>query len=316
MKDNVELRNLAWKRLWTDRWFWRLFGGGLLLGLCGYVVQAVLGGILVQLEVQSWTDYLSAVLRNRQNLTTPIPNLTQGYVFQATSSTVLTAFFSLLMNGIVSYGAAVILKRCLANYGKGWLGEAFGGFRFPFGMTWLQFRFCLIWTGWLIVALAVPGVLFGVGYSLLGDLSSLRLALVAGLCVTVGLCWMIWIYCIPFYRYRFLFLVKAEHPEWGAGQCIAFCRKLMKGNMLKSFKLDCSYWKSITLMLLPLLVLSLTILLNECYFGEGKQGLAIIAPVALFCLIVFLPLSLIVPQYISVGQGFLYEELKKLFDRL
>ena len=85
--------------------------------------------------------------------------------------------------------------------------------------------------------------------------------------------------------------------------------------MLKSFKLDCSYWKSITLMLLPLLVLSLTILINEWYFGEGKQGLAIIGVVALLCLAVLMPLILIVPQYIRVGQGFLYEELKQQNER-
>lgn len=234
---------------------------------------------------------------------------------QATSSTVLTFFFSFLMAGIASYGGAVILKKCLVNDEKDWLSEAFGGFKFPFGMLWLQVRYWLICFGWGFVALFVPGVLCGAGYPFVKNLPLAQLSIVAGLFVTVALCWAVWIYCIPFYRYRFLWLVKAEHPERSAGECIGACRKLMKGNMLKSFKLDCSYWKSITLMLLPLLVLSLAILINEWYFGEGKQGLAVIGVVALLCLAVLMPLILIVPQYIRVGQGFLYEELKQQNER-
>ena len=315
MRSNTEFRNLAWKRLWADHWFGRLFGGGFLLGLCGYAVQVVLSGILRRLSVQSWFEYLQAVAQNRQDLTTPIPNLTSNYVSQASSSTMLTVFFSFLMAGIASYGGAVILKKCLANDEKGWLGEAFGGFKYPFGMLWLWIRLWFIWIGWTAVAFFVPGFLCGAGYPLVKNLPPMQLALVAGLFVTAALCWAIWIYCIPFYRYRFLWLVKAEHPEWSAGECIGACRKLMKGNMLKSFKLDCSYWKSITLMLLPLLVLSLTIGINEWCYGEGRQGLAIIAIVAFPCLIAFFLLVLIVPQYIRVGQGFLYEELKQETER-
>ena len=315
MRSNTELRNLAWKRLWADHWFGRLFGGGFLLGLCGYAVQVVLSGILGRLGVQSWIEYLQAVAQNRQDLTTPIPNLTSNYVSQASSSTLLTVFFSFLMAGIAAYGGAVILKKCLANDEKGWLGEAFGGFKYPFGMLWLWIRLWFIWIGWTAVAFFVPGFLCGAGYPLVKGLPLMQLSIVAGLFVTMALCWAIWIYCIPFYRYRFLWLVKAEHSEWSAGECIGACRKLMKGNMLKSFKLDCSYWKSITLMLLPLLVLSLTIGINEWCYGEGGQGLAIIAIVAFPCLIAFFLLVLIVPQYIRVGQGFLYEELKQETER-
>ena len=315
MRTNVEFRELAWKRLWADHWFGRLFGGGFLLGLCGYAVQIVLSGILGRLGVQSWIEYLQAVAQNRQDLTTPIPNLTSNYISQASSSTVLTVFFSFLMAGIAAYGGAVILKKCLANDERGWLGEAFGGFKYPFGMLWLWVRLWFIWIGWTAVAFFVPGFLCGVGYPLVKGLPLAQLSIVAGLFVTAALCWVIWIYCIPFYRYRFLWLVKAEHPEWGAGECICACRKLMKDNMLKSFRLDCSYWKSITLMLLPLLVLSLAIWINEWFYGAGRHGLEIVAIVAFLCLIAFLPLVLVVPQHISVGQGFLYEELKQQNER-
>ena len=305
MRSTAELRELAWKRLWADHWFGRLFGGGLLLGLCGYAVQIVLSGILGRLHVQSWQDYYLAVIQNRHNLTTPIPNLTANYVSQASSSTVLTFFFSFLMAGIVSYGCAVILKKCLANDERGWLGEAFGGFKYPFGMLWLWIRLWLIWIGWSLVAFGVPGFLCGAGYPLVKNLPPLQLALVAGICVIALCCWVVWIYCIPFYRYRFLWLVKAEHPDWSAGECICACRKLMRGNMLKSFRLDCSYWRPLLLLFSLILGIWVTALLG---YMLGSKALMVLGVLA--CSVTALPLGWFVVFYVRVGQGFLYEELK------
>ena len=311
MRSNTEFRNLAWKRLWADHWFGRLFGGGLLLGLCGYAVQVVLSGILGRLGVQSWIEYLQAVAQNRQDLTTPIPNLTSEFMSQATSSTVLTFFFSFLMAGIASYGGAVILKKCLANDEKDWLGDAFGGFKYPFGMLWLQVRYWLICFGWGFVALFVPGVLCGAGYPFAKGLPLMQLSIVAGLFVTAALCWVIWIYCIPFYRYRFLWLVKAEHPEWGAGECISACRKLMKGNMLKSFRLDCSYWKPITLVLLMMMAAMAAIILDVFLLKNGRKELpALIALGGGMALFASIACGIVLAQYIGVGQGFFYQDLK------
>ena len=307
MKSNAELRNLAWKRLWADKWFWRLFGGGLLLGLCGYAVQIVLSDILGRLGVQSWFDYLGAVVQNRQDLTTPVPQLTPDFISQACSSTVLTMFFSFIMAGITTYGCAVILKKCLANDERGWLGEAFGGFKYPFGMLWLQLRYWLIWIGWSLVAFGVPGFFCGAGYPLVKKLSVLQLALASGIGVMLLFCWAIWIYCIPFYRYRFLWLVKAEHPDWSAGACIAFCRKLMKGNMLKAFRLDCSYWKPIT----AVLVLILLVMASATAQPSAPAPLeAVLGVVVVIACCAGLAAIVVLGQYIRVGQGFLYEELK------
>ena len=318
MRSDSEFRELAWKRLWADHWFGRLFGGGLLLTLCGYAVQVVLGGILSRLHVQSWMEYAQAVLQNRQDLTTPVPNLTSDYISQATSSTVLTFFFSFLMAGIASYGCAVILKKCLVHDEKDWLGEAFGGFKYPFGLLWLQLRYWLIYLVWWPLAWLPLAVAIGCSVLFVKHFAEFHLALtvaVVTLVMSVGVGALFAVISVPFYRYRFLFLVKAEHPDWGAGECIRSCRALMDGNKMKSFRLDCSYWKPIMLMLLPLLVLTLTIFANEYCFGEGQEGLAIIGVVAFLCLAVFMPLAIVVPQYIRVGQGFLYEELKQETER-
>lgn len=284
MKNNEELKKQAWARLWEDRWFGRLFGGGLLLGLCGYAVQAVLGGVLRQLNVQSWSDYAEALIRNRQDLTTPVPNLTQEFISQATSSTVLSMFFSYIMAGIAAYGTAVILRKCLANDEHGWLREAFGGFRDPFGMLWLFFRMMLIWIGWGLFLVLPP----------------------------LGLALLI----VAFYRYRFVWLVKAEHPDWSAGRCLKACRELMAGHKMESFRLDCSYWKPLTgLMLLAggCSISALCALLN--YETNGLLAI-VLGFVSFVSLVALFPCAIVVTQYLHVGQGLLYEEIRQSEGRM
>ena len=117
------------------------------------------------------------------------------------------------------------------------------------------------------------------------------------------------LYAVPVYRYRFLWLVKAEHPDWSAGACIAASRKLMKGNMLKSFWLDCSYWKPITLVLVLLLAMGVAI---EFAIGSKDNTIlvALLSLVALFAFFGALAGGVVLGQYIGVGQGFFYQDLK------
>ena len=278
MRNNTELREMAWKRLWADHWFGRLFGGGLLLGLCGYVVNAVIGGVLNSLGVRAWQDYYLARLQNLRDLTTPVPNLTNDFIFQATSSGILSMFIGYIMAGIAAYGSAVILLRCLRNEENGWLGAAFGGFKDPFGMLWLFVRYVFVYVIWGLFLIIPP----------LG----------------------IWLLFVAFYRYRFLFLVKVEHPDWSAGACMKRCRELMKGHKMDSFRLDCAYWKPITLVML-LALATMIFGTSAALFRDSGPIAAMLGLVAFLALIVCIGFSIVLGQYISVGQGFLYEELKQ-----
>lgn len=112
MRSNTEFRELAWKRLWADHWFGRLFGGGLLLSLCGHAVNVLIGGVLGRLGVRSWLDYARTVVQGGMGLSTAAPDLTSQFVSQATSSTALMLFCSLLMAGIASYGYATVMRKC------------------------------------------------------------------------------------------------------------------------------------------------------------------------------------------------------------
>ena len=312
MRSNTEFRNLAWKRLWADHWFGRLFGGGLLLMLCGYAVNVVIGGILGRLGVQDWRGYYLAVAMNRKDLTTPVPNLTSNYIFTATSATVLEAFIGYIMAGIAAYGAAVILLRCIRNEENGWLGAAFGGFKDPFGMLWLFIRLALIYIGWMIVAIFPLGVIAGVCFPVVKPMfesAPLQGAVIASVALTLGIGGMIAIYCIPFYRYRFLWLVKTEHPDWSAGVCLRSCKAIMEGHKWESFKLDCSYWKPITLVLLLVLCFIVSSFLAVEFRGNWVV-IAVAIAIAFLALFPALAGSIVIGQYIGVGQGFFYQDLK------
>lgn len=317
MRTNIEFRNLAWKRLWTDKWFGRLFGGGLLLGFCGYAVNIIIGGILGRLGVQDWQDYYVAVALNRKDLTTPVPNLTGNYIFTATSASVLEAFIGYIMTAIAAYGAAVILLRCLKNEEEGWLGAAFGGFKDPFGMLWLFIRLMLIYIGWTIVSIFPLGVIAGASFPVVKPMLESEPLLAAAslsLVFTLGISIFLAIYCIPFYRYRFLFLVKAEHPDWSAGECIRSCRALMEGHKMESFKLDCSYWKPIALLVLVMLLVVAVIPLVALFKDSGPV-LTLLALVAFFAFSACFAGAIVLGQYIGVGQGFFYQDLCQQADQ-
>lgn len=268
---NGELRAQASARLWRDRWLGRLIGGGLLLGLCGSLMNALVSGLLYQMNVPDWMEYALAFLTNLADLTTPVPNLTREYIFQATTSTMLELFLGGIMAGIAFYGCAVILCRCLTNDEDGWLGAAFGGFRDPFGMLGLLLRQALVYLGWLFVAFALMSV---VG-RFLPTLANVALVLA--------------VLSQPFYRYRYLWLVKADHPDWSAGDCLRSCRRLMKGKMLRSFGLDLSYWQPILAIVALLTVAEVTRLPFLRFAGSVAM--------------------IVASQFIRVSQGLFYREL-------
>lgn len=273
MKNSTELKELAWDRLWTGRWFGRLLGGSILLGFCGYAVQTLISQSLASMNVPDWLTYSTAFARNLMDQVTPVPIVTRDYATLATSSSALVLFFSWLMSAIAAFGNAVIVVRCLKNDGDRWIAAAFGGFRDPFGMLWLMVRYVLIMFGWSLLAV----VFFPLGLPLL---------------------------VIAFYRYRFLWLVKADHPDWSAGACLRTCRTMMKGCKMRSFRLDCAYWWPITVVL----ILSAACVVS---LGLAMAGVATLLTGFACGLLTFATCvaSLVVGLYLKVGQGFLYRDV-------
>lgn len=79
----------------------------------------------------------------------------------------------------------------------------------------------------------------------------------------------------------------------------------MKGRKMDSFRLDCAYWKPITLMLVLLMACT-------CFAALAAVGVLPLVngfAAGITCLGTCVA-SIVVKQYISVGQGFLYLDIR------
>lgn len=312
MKTNDELRGLAWNCLWREGWFGRLLGGLLLLLLCAQVVQVVVGKLLTTVGAQTWADHMLLVVRNRYDLTTLVPQLRGEYLVRLVGATCFMQFISLILSGIFAFGMSKILLRCLARDTRDWLPEAFVGYKDPFGMFWLQFRLTLIYLAWELPAIFVIGVVTGALAPVLLDpaLESGAAAVTGGASAVFVLVVMAGAAIVPFYRYRYLWLVKAAHPDWSAGRCLLACRRLTDGQKLRSFRLDCSYWRPITLVLgLTSAMVGLALLLA---LKVGGVPFVLLGSILFFVFFILSVAGIVfVSLYVSAGQAHLFAELRE-----
>lgn len=233
---NSEFRKAAWARLWSDRWFWRLFIVGVLLNFIGRVMLTAVVVLFGSGTVGVWA----------------------------------LVFFAFLMAGIIAYGHAAVLLKCIKNDEQDYLKDAFVGFKMPLGLCGMAVQKAVL--------------------SILG------------------------LFIVPFYRYRFLFLIKVEHPDWTCGECFAASRKLMKGRKWASFKLDCSYWKPICASLISwgILVIDMVYHIdwNRVFEATTREEVveAFSSAMSVHWILLYLVVSTIVKYYISVGQALFYRE--------
>ena len=119
-----------------------------------------------------------------------------------------------------------------------------------------------------------------------------------------------------------MFRIKADHPDWSAGECMRHCREIVYGNKWRIFVHDCSYWRILLGALLPLLVIMAVVLLAATAFGGRTPGApthsAAVAVGAAFGVVAMLAayLALLVfgtisVHYIGVGQTILYREISR-----
>lgn len=299
---NNELKRLAWDRLFRGKWFWKLLGGEVILQLAAQAIAIVVSGVFSRLQFVSWQDYLNTFKQNQFDHVTPVPELTREFIFVATSTQAVESFLGFILYGIVTFGSAVLLLRCLVDKRENLLSAAFGGFKYPFGILWLGIRQSLIFLGWTILAMIPASAIIGGGIIAsrqFFDASPIASAVALALACSLGGLTAMLILLVPFYRYRFLWLVKAEHADWSAGECIKATRRMMEGNMMRSFKLDVAYWKPITGVLLFILLFMMV----EVLFAPYALMLVWVG------MIVVVASCVVLGKYISLGQGFLYREI-------
>ena len=83
----------------------------------------------------------------------------------------------------------------------------------------------------------------------------------------------------------------------------------MEGHKWESFKLDCSYWKPITLVLLIMMLAAVT-MPSGVLLKDTVMLAALMVLVGVFALIACFAGGIVLAQYIGVGQGFFYHDLK------
>lgn len=304
MKNNTEIRQESWQLLIKGQWIWKLLGASILLSMATRFIYSFVEVIMGSLSIVTIKTLQSEWMSKGS-----MPEFTWPNILP---SVFLILFISIILNGISSYGNNLLLNRSVDNNEHGFLKAAFDGFKMPLDLGWLYFRLYLVYLVWFILAsLLVSSLCLGVikfGKAL-GEANLLVAVIVFIMIITL----IITILLIPFYKYRFLFRIKADHPDWSASECMKYCRELTNGNKMRSFKLDCAYWRIMTWLLLSalaILVLGLMIefvLDKSSAYGTSIAALGVLLVIVL--LFVTMSLSILASFYIGVGQTILYKEL-------
>ena len=317
MQTNSEIRNEAWRLLWERKWFWKLLGAAILLQVCSQVIITIVNGVVYRLGVFNLTAMMNMIEER-----IPLPEFTPRIILELASSTVLIFFLSFILGGIALYGNSRLQLRAVDDNDESWMKTAFSGFKIPLELAWLTFRVSLVYIFWMVLALIPTAALVALFFSAVPTPQTPVELSMSVAVVTLASVIFIAIYCIPFYKYRYLFRIKADHPDWSAGECMRHCRELVCGSKWRIFVHDCSYWRILLGALLPLLVIMMVVLIAAPILGGGHASapthsaaavvgvvFGVLAMLASYiALLVFGAISV---HYIGVGQTILYREISR-----
>ena len=294
MKANREIRAEAWRLLWKGGGIVRLGGAGLALGIVLFGVMAVLAYAYRALDIATLQDFLAAQ-QQAASQGLGYTASSDGAMMRMIGASLFQSFIQYLLMGIATYG---VMSLCLKTVrGERGIGSAFVGFGAPFSTFWLMFGVQIRTAFWLMLALLPASTVLAIGSA--GGVASVAAAFVMVVVLLAVLTWVI-------YRYRNVWLLKADHPEWGAGRCIAGSVEMMKGWKMRAVRLDCSYWLSF-LGLVPFAAAGFWAVAK--YRLEGLDGFAasdflIVGLVGVSAIVYFL----VAGWYLMLGHAIFYRE--------
>lgn len=310
MKSNLEIRSVAWNLLMRRQWLWKLLGASILLSVATQLIASVFDAVAGTLDCLTVTK-----LQEQIRATGEIPVLSADVFAELLPSFLFSMFLGLIMSGIVSYGNSLMLNRAVDDNEQNWLSSAFGGFMMPLELAGLMFRVFLVYLGWSFVAAlaSVPIVFLLPNSSTVMSVNAtgvLDVQIMPVVLLVLLLLVFASVLALPFYRYRFLFWIKADHPDWTSAECMRYCRELTDGNKMRSFKLDCSYWRVLTCLVLATLALAAALISWVFVSGTPNVLFGILSLAVLGLTVSVLILSILTAFYIGVGQTVLYRELR------
>ncbi|MGN0854237.1 MAG: hypothetical protein ACI4R9_01805 [Kiritimatiellia bacterium] len=224
-----EIRREAWSILWKGRWFWRLVGVSLLLGLVGTMANLALSAAYERLQIVHWGEYLTGYLTARfgtELLAVP----SRETAIRMSIATGAAIFLGWVFDGCARFGGTVVLLRAARGAQEKWMEGIWRGFRTPF--THLALMLIPILAMVAVCAAVVFVLVLAMGGRGLHDLRTLAMMLVL---LQIPAC-ITWHYFLP------LWLVRAEHLDWSAWACLRESRRLMKGHRYALLRLLQSYW--------------------------------------------------------------------------
>ncbi len=269
MKTNKEMRDEAWTALFKRRWFGRFVWLTIVLTAITSLVNSLLAAGCQFASVQTVADYWAQNFLARTTNALPPAMPTGAEIPGIFAMSIFVQLIALIFSGISMFAMARASLRAARGEDANWFTGLLDGFKQPFGMLALAFRYLFQIFLWMLL-FVIPGI-------------------------------------IAFYRYRFAWKVKSDHPDWSAGQCLNESARLTAGRKLALFKFDCSYWKIFVVYFFIFLVLQIAMIV--CMF-RGFSPLPALASV--FVIVGFLVgfvLTLILPYYMMVGGAVFYREV-------
>lgn len=201
MKTFSELHQIAWKTA-TSRWFFRqLYTFVLFMILSGAVLIPLLN-FYAENGIQTWGDFAEMQMRMKAG-GLDIAVASSQQFWSMTWASAFLSFVEYLVKGIALFGLMSVALKAVRDEKGGWIGAAFGGFRIPLDVVWLNL------------------------------LLSLRVFLWALLFVIPGI--------IALFRYSMAWYVKADRPELSASECLAESSRLTDGHKFRLFLYGLSY---------------------------------------------------------------------------
>ena len=202
MRTNRELRQEA-KTAIRGRWTWRLLCVFFALQFIGQTVSQLLMRFNEDQGVISAGDFLQKKMAAlQQGLDYALP--TREAYRQMWIATGFEYFIATVFGAIALFGLTAIVLRALKNEEEGWFASGFGGFRRPLGVTVLLLVQNVV-VGFWTLFFVVPGI-------------------------------------VAAYRYRLVWYLKCENPDWGVLRCLGESVKMMKGYKWKAFVFDLAYY--------------------------------------------------------------------------
>ncbi len=269
MKSNKEMRQEAWTALFQRRWLGRFVWLWLILMAMNLVVKAILAKGCESVGVLTVMDYWAQNFMAHTANAVPPPMPTEAEVPWIFGLTLFVQFILFIFTGITMFAMTRATLRAARGEDESWFAGLLDGFKQPFGMFALMFRMAFQLTLWFML-LIIPGI-------------------------------------VAFYRYRFAWRVKSDHPDWTAGQCLAESVRLTAGRKWALFKFDCSYWK--ILLVFGLVLMAQQIAMIVCMFRDNSflPSFASMFVIAGFLISLFL--SILLPYYMMVGTSVFYREV-------